>query len=266
MNIYNKAKSTTLLVCATLAHSFPLPFCLQAAFSRKIASVTEMNCSSKSIASLKGIEYFTALTMLYCDGNQLTTLDVSGCTALKGLRCDGNQLTTLDLSKNTALKNLFCWDNQLTSLDVSMNTELTMLYCNGNQLTSLDLSKNTALKHLYCYKNKIRGDQMTALVNSLPDRSAESEQGSLCIYNNETSDGNMITTSQVAVATAKNRKVQKYEGNEWVDYAGEETAVNAVTADTAADGVWYTLDGRKLNSRPHKKGLYIHNGRRIVVK
>ena len=156
--------------------------------------------------------------------------------------------------------------NQLTSLDLSKNTELTMLYCNGNQLTSLDLSKNTALKHLYCYKNKIRGDQMAALVNSLPDRSAESEKGYLRVYDDETPAGNMITTSQVEAATAKNWSVQKYEGNEWVDYAGEETAVNAVTAATAADGVWYTLDGRKLNSRPHKKGLYIHNGRRIVVK
>jgi len=122
------------------------------------------------------------------------------------------------------------------------------------------------LKHLYCYKNKIRGDQMAALVNSLPDRSAESEKGYLRVYDDETPAGNMITTSQVEAATAKNWSVQKYEGNEWVDYAGEETAVNAVTAATAADGVWYTLDGRKLNSRPHKKGLYIHNGRRIVVK
>ena len=28
---------------------------------------------------------------------------------------------------------------------------------------------------------------------------------------------------------------------------------------------WYTLDGRKLNSHPTVKGLYIHNGRKVVV-
>ena len=29
---------------------------------------------------------------------------------------------------------------------------------------------------------------------------------------------------------------------------------------------WYTLDGRKLNSRPTQKGIYIVNGQKIVVK
>ena len=29
---------------------------------------------------------------------------------------------------------------------------------------------------------------------------------------------------------------------------------------------WYTLDGRKLNGKPTQKGLYIHNGRKVVIK
>ena len=31
-------------------------------------------------------------------------------------------------------------------------------------------------------------------------------------------------------------------------------------------GVWYTLDGRKLQQKPAKKGVYILNGRKMVVK
>ena len=31
-------------------------------------------------------------------------------------------------------------------------------------------------------------------------------------------------------------------------------------------GYWYTLEGQKLNGKPAKKGLYIHNGRKEVVK
>lgn len=30
--------------------------------------------------------------------------------------------------------------------------------------------------------------------------------------------------------------------------------------------VWYTLDGRKLDGKPTKKGLYIHNGNKLVIK
>ena len=32
------------------------------------------------------------------------------------------------------------------------------------------------------------------------------------------------------------------------------------------EDVWYTLDGRKLQGKPTKKGLYIHNGRKVVIK
>jgi hypothetical protein len=29
---------------------------------------------------------------------------------------------------------------------------------------------------------------------------------------------------------------------------------------------WYTIDGRKLNGMPAKKGVYIQNGEKTVVK
>ena len=48
-------------------------------------------CSYLDISNLKGIEAFTALTNLYCSGNQLTSLDVSKNTALTELNCDGNK-------------------------------------------------------------------------------------------------------------------------------------------------------------------------------
>jgi len=35
---------------------------------------------------------------------------------------------------------------------------------------------------------------------------------------------------------------------------------DAVTED------WYSLDGRKLQGRPTKKGLYLLNGKKVVVR
>ena len=121
----------------------------------EIAAVTAIYCDKKNISSLKGIECFTALTTLWCYGNQLTALDVSKNTALMELHCGSNQLTTLDVSKNTALNNLHCFKNRLTTLDVSKNTALTELHCGSNQLTTLDVSKNTALNNLYCFSNRL---------------------------------------------------------------------------------------------------------------
>ncbi|MBR4363560.1 MAG: hypothetical protein IKP33_01320, partial [Prevotella sp.] len=29
---------------------------------------------------------------------------------------------------------------------------------------------------------------------------------------------------------------------------------------------WYTIDGRKLSGKPAKKGVYIHNGKKAVMR
>ena len=121
----------------------------------EIAAVEVINCSSKGITNLKGIEYFTALRLLSCYRNQLTTLDVDKNTALEELYCYSNQLTKLDVSKNTSLKILDCIYNQLTTLDVNKNTALNKLWCGDNPLTTLDVSKNTALIDLYCSCNQL---------------------------------------------------------------------------------------------------------------
>ena len=152
----------------------------------EIAAVTKIDVSNKSISSLKGIEYFTALTELKCFFNQLTELDVSKNTALGYLYCYDNQLKSLDVSKNTALIWLYCNANQLTSLDVSNNTALTTLECSGNQLKSLDVSKNTALKWLFC-----EGNQLTSLDVS----------NNTALYDLYCSD-NQLTTLDVSGCTA----------------------------------------------------------------
>ena len=95
------------------------------------------------------------VTTLYCPLNQLTSLNLSGCTDLTTLDCYDNSLTSLDLSGCTALTELECYSNQLTSLDVSGCTALTGLYCHSNQLTSLDVSGCTALTGLGCSNNPL---------------------------------------------------------------------------------------------------------------
>ena len=44
----------------------------------------------------------------------------------------------------------------------------------------------------------------------------------------------------------------------------EESRVNSEEFATAEG--WYTIDGRKLDGKPTKKGLYIHGGRKTVVR
>ena len=123
--------------------------------AEKIAATTSLDVSSRNIADLTGIEYFTALTELGCWDNQLTSLDVSNNTALTVLRCHYNQLASLDVTKNTELEDLNCEHNQLTSLNVSKNAALKGLYCRVNLLSQLDVLKNTELINLHCQQNQL---------------------------------------------------------------------------------------------------------------
>ena len=52
------------------------------------------------------------------------------------------------------------------------------------------------------------------------------------------------------------------------NFDGGETASmhNAQCTMHNEAGAWYTLDGRKLDAKPTKSGLYIHNGNKVVIK
>ncbi|MCL1976272.1 MAG: hypothetical protein FWG61_08955 [Firmicutes bacterium] len=121
----------------------------------EIALESTLFIGEKGIANLQGIEYFTALTSLYCSSNNLITLDLSSNIALTLLFCDNNRLNSLNVSKCVNLAALHCFKNNLNTLDISNNTKLEMLRCNDNLLTSLDISKNKNLHALDCSNNKL---------------------------------------------------------------------------------------------------------------
>lgn len=165
----------------------------------ELEAVTALNLYdvNPSIATLKGIEYFTELTALECGKYTLTSLDVS---------------------KNTKLTSLWMQQTSITSLDLSNNTALTTLNCSNNDLASLDVSNCKALTTLYCSGNNIRGDQMTILVNSLPETT-----GTLYVRDLRfsSSSDNEISPTQVMVARNKGWAVKRYNTSSWVDYYGK---------------------------------------------
>lgn len=261
-----------------------------------------LSTSVSDIADMTGIEYFTALKSLTCFRNKITSLDLSKNTALKTLGITGNPLTSLtvnddleqflcgqdqdlsifnisrftkltllsirdvdltsiDLSVFPKLEYLFLQNLKLTTLDLSNNTELQWLRCFGNQLTSLDLSNNPKLNKIECYHNLIRGAGMDVLVNSLPTVT----DGLILAYQDETPIGNEMTAEQVATAKAKGWQVQ-WDPNgtyDWQDYP-ETNGVNAVQMSQKA-AEWYSLDGRRVQ-QPAQKGIFVTNGRKVMVK
>ena len=130
-----------------------------------MAGVTKLDVFDNGLTSLPGIEYFTGLTDLYCDSNQLTELDLTGLTSLKTLNCFNNSLTSLDVTGLTKLTDLYCYSNQLTELDLTGLTSLKTLNCYNNDLTELDVNGLTNLITLRCYKNQLAELDVTTLSN-----------------------------------------------------------------------------------------------------
>ncbi len=134
-----------------------------AAVTSIILSEYGMHRITTVVSDLKGIEYFTNLVELNCNGSNLTEIDLSKNLKLEDLSCNNNGLTSLDVSNNKNLRYLSCYGNMITELDLTNNTELESLSCGysnfwssgGNQLTELDLSKNTKLDTLMCDNNKL---------------------------------------------------------------------------------------------------------------
>ena len=93
------------------------------------------------------------LTELWCNDNQLTSLDVQAIDMYK-LVCDNNQLTTIDnLGDNVSLKYLSCSNNDIVSLSLSTLTELDWFSCSNNQLSELDISNQSVLNYFFCWGN-----------------------------------------------------------------------------------------------------------------
>ena len=48
----------------------------------------------------------------------------------------------------------------------------------------------------------------------------------------------------------------------------EPTGIRSITPAVSpmSDGSFYTLDGRKLSSKPTQRGIYIVNGKKVVIK
>lgn len=88
-----------------------------------------------------------------------------------------------------------------------------------------------------------------------------------------TGTGDLTDTNPTSQAAA--RRTTRGEGETlpdvidivWVSAPGSTTGIHAADAVTTQhNDAWYSLDGRRLSGEPSVKGVYINNGRKVVIK
>ncbi|PKQ60168.1 hypothetical protein BZG02_20500 [Labilibaculum filiforme] len=123
----------------------------------------ELNVSNKSISDLTGVAYFTSITKLTCNYNQISSMDLSENSQLKELDCSHNKLTDLNIYSNSSLNTLNCSYNELSDLSLSEynNYRLIKLNIDQNHLPLSNLNKIKAINPKLIEVDKLSADYMS---------------------------------------------------------------------------------------------------------
>ena len=148
---------------------------------------------------------------VYCDGEPVVG---DGVITMTTARAVGKNISFAYLAEGDVViegatgtpKEKEWVDYTLTSQQVSLRGDFTVLICEQNELTNLDVSQCSSLEGLSCFLNQIKGEAMTQLVNSLPDRTGK-KAGLFVVYSHFQEERNRCLKSDVAIAKAKNWQV-----------------------------------------------------------
>ena len=266
-----------------------------------VTNMCSMFNGCKSLTSLTLSKFKTSkvtdMSYMFYDCGSLTKLDVSKFNTSKvknmvSMFTYCSSLTSLDLSNFdtsniTDMSSMFESCESLTSLDVSsFNTSKVKymwgMFCNCTSLTSLDISSfdtsNVVDMSWMFYNN----NQVTTIyvgdlwnTNSLSDTGTEygEENGWVYLFENcrsligeqgTTFDANHIDKEYARIdggPTMPGYFSSKPSGIT----TGESLQVTSDKVQVTSEE-WYTIDGQKLNGVPAKKGIYIHNGNKQIVR
>ena len=114
-----------------------------------IIDVKELFIGGYNISDLRGIQDFKSLKKLYCNSNNLSSLDISHNDSLISLHCQYNRLTYLDISNNKLLVDLDCSHNLIKSVNVKENKDLDQTSFNEIETESKKSKKRKPTRTLF---------------------------------------------------------------------------------------------------------------------
>ena len=89
-------------------------------------------------------------------------------------------------------------------------------------------------------------------------------------YNGSDSQFTNARSLTRAAATTSDDTLPETIGVRLISANGEVTAIGTLytrTGEVSFDSeAWYTLDGKRLNAKPTQKGIYVNNGKKVVIK
>jgi protein phosphatase 1 regulatory subunit 7 len=149
---------------AAPAFALDLPFtdsnltnCVREIIEKKqwqsLDDITTVECHSKKISSLAGIEQLVGLQKLSLYNNNLTQAHLSNLPVLRHINLAKNQITRVKLAQLPALAELYLFGNHLGEFHLQHLPALQLLKINDNRILTFTYQDLPALQKIYMFNN-----------------------------------------------------------------------------------------------------------------
>ena len=150
-------------------------------------------------------------------------------------------------------------DNWLITPQITLSGHCTLTYFVAGQ------DKDNTAEHYGVFLSET-GTQTTDFTETLID---ETLPYSTDVYHEKTIDLSAYAGKAVYLAfrhyNISDMFVLKLDGVK-VESSGQPTAVSDIAVAESESNVWYDLQGRKFEQKPEAAGIYISNGKKVVVR
>jgi len=161
--------------------------------------VKELNISGEGLKGKLNLSNFTNLQYLICHNNDLTEIDLSGCSQLTSINCKKNKLKKLVFKKGLKLKEFRGSDNEFANLKDIIDPidlkSLTYFNITNNKISDSNINvfdKFTDLKSLYI-GNTEEGGGTNRFKGSLEDLKGLEKLSNINISKNEIKIGKFLS-------------------------------------------------------------------------
>lgn len=120
---------------------------------QSVAQFTALECHSKNIRSLAGLEQLVNLEKLSLYNNQLAEVSLVNLPKLRHLNLAKNKIAQVALKNLPALRELYLFGNKLTALNLESLPALSLLKINDNQITGFTYKELPLLEKIYMFNN-----------------------------------------------------------------------------------------------------------------
>ena len=252
--------------------------------TQNVTNMREMfgDCSGLTSIDLSSFntQNVTNMDRMFCRCSGLTSIDVSNfntqnVTNMRGMFSDCSGLTSIDVSNFntqnvTDMNGMFYRCSGLANLDLSVFnvqnvTDMGHMFFGCSGLTSLDLSNFNTQNVTNMSWGFFGCSGLTTIYADEAAWSTKNVQSGDVFSQCEKLVGGNGTVYSANHVDSEYARVDK-EGTPGYFTQKTGTGIQLLTAKGQEGDVWHTLDGLKLMGKPVKKGVYILNGQKIVIK